>query len=237
MKTIYEDNYFTSHPGIKYEFVESEFTLYKKGREKLFATYIDDKVTDILDFGCGLGHMLYLLKNNYVDVNIVGTDISDEALKFCKKNVHENVYNYSVDELKDKGFRFDVIILNDVLEHFSKSDATDLLNSFKSILKHGGMIIITVPNMGNPFAQCDYWHDYTHINGFNDCSLKQIFQITGYKPIDIVSTDMYNKKGFKVFIQKNLRNMLAKILSITFGMRLESLYYGLKITGIAKFES
>jgi cyclopropane fatty-acyl-phospholipid synthase-like methyltransferase len=235
MNDIYESNYFTSHPGIKYKFDIKEYDEYKKNREKLFDSYITNDTKTILDFGCGLGHMLYMLKENYGDRKIMGIDISSEAIIFCQENIHTEVYKYSIDDLFQKGYKCDLIILNDVLEHFSKDEAINLLNKFKLILNKNARLIITVPNMGNPFSQSDYWHDYTHINGFNDSSLKQILQLTEYSVINVLS-NMYLENNLKNNIRKPFRNILAYIISILFGWRLSDIYYGTKITGIAKYE-
>lgn len=94
----------------------------------------------ILDAGCGPGAMLPLLAS-YGDV--IGVDISDEALKFAKKR--GKVFKGNVMDLKFKKETFDIVVCMDVLYHMWISDESKALNEFNRVLKKGGLLLIREP--------------------------------------------------------------------------------------------
>lgn len=96
---------------------------------------------NFLDVGCGGGSYLYRLKqwgwNVYgVETSKVGAD----QARSLGLNVHHG-------QIKDAGFPesfFDVVRLNHVLEHLT--DPKETFHEMKRILKHDGIVYITVPN-------------------------------------------------------------------------------------------
>jgi 2-polyprenyl-3-methyl-5-hydroxy-6-metoxy-1,4-benzoquinol methylase len=99
----------------------------------------------ILDAGCGTGGLLIKLQEaGYI--NILGTDISEHALKICTER-GLNVMQSDVRELPQKlsGQTFDVIICNDVLCYFTMEEIPPIIEGFKSLLKPGGLLIMNNP--------------------------------------------------------------------------------------------
>lgn len=57
--------------------------------DKIILEYKISKISTILELGCGEGRdAIYVLNQGY---NLLATDISQEAIKYCKGNAH--VYN------------------------------------------------------------------------------------------------------------------------------------------------
>ena len=48
--------------------------------------------------------------------------------------------------------KYDIIIFNDVIEHFKKEEVMPLLDSIKESLKDGGCVITKTDNEANPFC-------------------------------------------------------------------------------------
>jgi 2-polyprenyl-3-methyl-5-hydroxy-6-metoxy-1,4-benzoquinol methylase len=99
----------------------------------------------VLDVGCGTGGLLIKLQEaGYT--NILGSDISEHALKICIER-GLNVMQSDVRELPQKlsGQTFDVIICNDVLCYFTMEEIPPIIEGFKSLLKPGGLLIMNNP--------------------------------------------------------------------------------------------
>lgn len=101
----------------------------------------------VLDAGCGYGTLWEGLKDkkNYV----VGLDIEKSVLEVSKNRFNEfyqlDVTNFddvlSTIKIKD----FDVILFADILEHVY--DPLTVLVNYQTLLKKGGKIIISIPNV------------------------------------------------------------------------------------------
>lgn len=92
----------------------------------------------VLDIGCGSGTFLSRMKN--LGMEIAGID------PFIKKDLPE--LNIRKTTIQKAGFRnntFDVITMNNVLEHVSDPDS--YFKHIHKILKPGGVAIIGVPNI------------------------------------------------------------------------------------------
>jgi len=92
----------------------------------------------ILDAGCGTGLLAKKLKK-YGEV--LGTDISDEALKFARKR-KINAKKASITELPFPKNNFDIVTCIDVINHRWVKNDQKALNELKRVLKTKGLLII-----------------------------------------------------------------------------------------------
>lgn len=107
----------------------------------LLNTYLSKKrPLKILDAGCGPGAMLLAL-HKYGEV--VGIDMSDEALKYARKR--GNVQKGDVSNLKFPNSTFDLVICLDVLYHTWVKEENKALDEFNRVLKKGGILLIREP--------------------------------------------------------------------------------------------
>lgn len=119
---------------------------YKGLHELLLATV--KKMTDgnkqlrILDAGCGTGFMLKELEN--VGLSF-GVDISEAALRYCKKRNVRRIAQASVSGLPFYNETFDIIILADVLYHRLVLDDELAIREIHRLLKKNGILILNVP--------------------------------------------------------------------------------------------
>lgn len=157
--------------------------------------YLDDdyakllpanKDAAIIDVGCGMGHFLsYLQHKGYH--NIKGIDICDEQVEWCKNNVCKGAEK--IDDLLAFFLRseraFDLIIMNDLIEHLTKDEIVDVLSAARKSLKKGGALICRLPNMSNIFGVYLLYNDFTHETGFTEYSLRQLLHLAGFNDIVI----------------------------------------------------
>ena len=100
--------------------------------ESLFRKYLPkNKPLKILDAGCGPGAALSYL-SQFGDV--IGVDISDEALKFAKKR--GKVVKGDISDLPFKEETFDAVVAMDLLEHVP--NPKNVIQEASRVLKNGG---------------------------------------------------------------------------------------------------
>jgi 2-polyprenyl-3-methyl-5-hydroxy-6-metoxy-1,4-benzoquinol methylase len=96
----------------------------------------------ILDFGCNYGHLVRLLQSSGYDS--YGFDISEKAINYGRSLGINNIFLESEKSLMPASF--DALVALDVLEHLE--DDGKILNYFSSIVRSGGVVIMTVPAFG-----------------------------------------------------------------------------------------
>ena len=92
----------------------------------------------ILDFGCGQGDSLPILKNRYQSAKLIGLDISEEGVKIGHEK-YENIANFICGDYLSVP-NVDIIIASNVFEHLS--DDTSIANH---LLKKCSELFIFVP--------------------------------------------------------------------------------------------
>jgi cyclopropane fatty-acyl-phospholipid synthase-like methyltransferase len=218
MKNIY-NNYYS-----QYYLKEARFdkSLYEKESKRLsvFMKNLlpDNKNVRILEIGCGVGFLLYFMqKQGYAD--LYGVDLSEEAVKLCRSHVTDKVLvGSAVDFLKlniDRGETYDVIILFDTLEHFNKSDIIEIFNCSFSLLRSDGKLLIKVGNMSHLLGHQLFYHDFTHLSGFTEVSLRHLYFQAGFQKIKFIEQrPVLLRSKIKFFFGRCLQKLLYWIFQI-----------------------
>lgn len=142
----YERNKLT----ILYESLQRNYAIWHFIRYEKIADIINDLDGKyVLDVGCGIGLLDFLLSNK----KVVGVDIDfqsvREANKIRKKikPKEDMTHSFVVADLSFLPFRdsFDVIACSEVLEHLSNDEKA--LKSMLFHLKQQGLMLITLPNL------------------------------------------------------------------------------------------
>lgn len=149
MERYYPKNYYSFHRWTKKKGILK--TVYRKFKWKYLSF---SKLTrfrgvprykkngKILDFGCGSGEVLSILKSLGWDV--YGVEVSEEAVEYARSKGLD-VYKEGLKSLHFPRDYFDVIRLSSVLEHVH--DASDTLREIHRILKPKGVLLLIVPNI------------------------------------------------------------------------------------------
>lgn len=95
---------------------------------------------DILDAGCGTGITLSWLRSYSQPNPVVGIDISEHALDFCRARGHSEVHQASVTDVPFDDERFDLIVCHDVIQHLADDRAA--LREFYRVLRPGGALLV-----------------------------------------------------------------------------------------------
>jgi len=108
--------------------------------------YVTLKGARVLDIGCGLGK--YVQKFQERGAEALGLDIDAKRLREGAKDVPGLMLGIS-EGLPFKDGTFDLIVLNEVIEHVNDDRAT--MREAQRVLKPGGHVAIYAPNRLYPF--------------------------------------------------------------------------------------
>jgi 2-polyprenyl-3-methyl-5-hydroxy-6-metoxy-1,4-benzoquinol methylase len=100
----------------------------------------------VLDIGCNNGFIGEMLIKNGNEV--YGVDIGRAKVhKAIARGLKARVVDIENNDLPYKANYFDIILLTDVIEHVFDTDM--LINKIYRVLKHGGKLLITTPNVAS----------------------------------------------------------------------------------------
>src|SRR5271166_2540599 len=104
----------------------------------------------VLDVGCGRGE--YLLGLLECTPNALGIDTAEKKLEDCwtqHPELRHRALHESADAMPFPSGQFDVVIVNEVLEHIPNQDGA--LREIRRVLKSGGKLLLFCPNRFYPF--------------------------------------------------------------------------------------
>ena len=149
--------------------------------------YYAKRGENVLDYGCGNGTSLIELR--YFGTTAYGVE-ADQNVRQVIAPLKVNIHIGDLGPSTFDGVKFDLIILNQVLEHIPKPDI--LLNSLSSHLSENGRIILSFPNSNSFYAnffkrKWINWHIPYHLHHFNLKSSEKYFHNLGWN-IDFKKT-------------------------------------------------
>jgi 2-polyprenyl-3-methyl-5-hydroxy-6-metoxy-1,4-benzoquinol methylase len=158
----------------------------------------------VLDVGSGQGEALMAYGDLGFDAE--GIDISAELVDSCtSRGLKVTLIANLLDHLESLSNEYGVVSLIDVLEHFSKTEAVELLGTIKRrVLRRGGKLIIQVPNMQSPWAAYNMYCDFTHEVGYTERSIVQLLNAMGFSSVSVGPQD-YPPQGLH-----RVRNLLRQ---------------------------
>ena len=162
-----------SHFEITNKGTNIKLNKWEKDKFKICLKYIKNGMS-ILDIGCSTCSFFDFLRENKINANMIGFDIDKKALEIAKTKDY-NVYD-SLEKIK--GY-FDIITMWEVIEHLQLEEFLDYLDYVKRHLKIDGKLIISTPNILNPFYP--FWAEPTHIRPYSLKSLGRVLESQGFK--------------------------------------------------------
>lgn len=161
----FNEEYFSSdlYNGVNFE---QKYTMYWWSC-RFYANLIKRyrKQGKLLDIGCGLGH---ILKNLEDDFQTVGIDINKWAISKAEINSPKsNFLVLGAEEMNKINDKFDVVIMRHLIEHLKKPER--VISSCRRILNENGLLVLSTPNPENILARLkgkDWvgFKDRTHIS-------------------------------------------------------------------------
>jgi 2-polyprenyl-3-methyl-5-hydroxy-6-metoxy-1,4-benzoquinol methylase len=142
---------------------------------------IGGRANNLLDIGCQNGNFLLEAKHYFHDVQ--GVEMNVKSAKYAMER-GLIVHNMPIEEIKLPDAFFDVITMNQVIEHI-KDPSIVLEKAFK-LLKRNGVLFISTPNIdGISYKMFKGAHSLlrgnSHISMFNIPSLGRLGNSVGFK--------------------------------------------------------
>lgn len=174
-----------SNSGNELTFIrKKEYICYNFGR------LIDDKLKhkncSVLEIGPGLGEFISYCNDQGIE-SIDVIDYEKEVLDYVshKFKINNQFVSQDIQPIENKLKTYDIIMMTQVLEHIPKDKHVSYLQTLYTHLNIGGVILITVPNIGNPLAIYERYYDYTHETAFTDHSLIQLADFAHLKNSEV----------------------------------------------------
>ena len=184
-KKVYTEDYFSGKTSFFWRFGYGRFaSFYFNNMFKPVAKHIKKiKTGKVLDVGCAYGFMLQRFPDSFQKF---GIDVSEYAIDKAKKRLPLAVYNIGSAEnkLPFKENFFDIILFNDVVEHLENPKVA--LENISGVLKKGGILYITTPNLNivrkKIFRSADYKEH--HISLFSHSDLIDLLKNLKFRIVE-----------------------------------------------------
>lgn len=138
------------------------------------------KNADIADLGCGDGMLLRVFQEMGFR-NLHGVEGSPEMHRLCRASFPGVEQGDLRAYLRSKVGSFNVIALFDVIEHFTREEAVELLDEINAALRPGGVLLLQLPNGDSPFAHAVFAGDLTHETLYTKGSLGHLLAMGGFE--------------------------------------------------------
>jgi 2-polyprenyl-3-methyl-5-hydroxy-6-metoxy-1,4-benzoquinol methylase len=149
----------------------------------------------VLDIGASNRNLEERLKRHFPKLLYKSMDIDREQF-------HDF---YSLEEVQEP---FDVVLIFEVIEHLDLEEGVQLIRKTYDLLKEGGRLILTTPNVFNPSR---FWRDATHkvaycYDELGGLLLAQGFQI---KAMYRTYSDAFHRYLFRLYVMAPLHRYLG----------------------------
>jgi 2-polyprenyl-3-methyl-5-hydroxy-6-metoxy-1,4-benzoquinol methylase len=165
-----------------------DYELTSKGYEEWYYDCLpDDKQAKILDIGCGDGKFLFFMQQKGYQ-KIEGLELSAQQADGARKNVNCPIHVVDDTEsfLFEKSNTYQIITMNDVLEHVPKNETVRFLKAVHDAIRPGGIAVINVPQISGFTSMFCRYNDFTHETIFTEMSLKQVLFLAGFSNVKFI---------------------------------------------------
>ena len=158
---------------------------------------------DILDFGCGTGTLLLMIKKKYPQIKLTGIDISRQMIHLAGSKIKNagldiHVHVYDGERLPFIENSFDKIISSFVFHHLKTSFKQVILKDLLWVLKPGSKLCIVDFGKSRTFYNKISFQIIRYLDGFEKTSVNA----KGLMP------ELIKEAGFKKIEEKKIFNTI-----------------------------
>lgn len=143
------------------------------------------KPTSVLDFGCGTGNFLALLRDEFGVPHVEGLELNKESAQIARRN-----YGLELATNPDQLHReyYDAAALLEVIEHVC--DVRSTLSLLAKHIRVGGHLLITTPAVDSFVSrrlpsQCSHYTAPSHVSLFTERSMRQLLASHDFRLIEV----------------------------------------------------
>lgn len=150
----------------------------------------------VLDVGCGSGVFADMVAS-VPGTEVVGVDANAAAVAFATTTFGRDNLSFRLgmlDELDLQPASFDGISFLEVIEHVYEAQARATLASFHRLLRPGGRLVVSTPNMHSAWPVIEWLLDRSgtvptmegeqHVSGYHPASLQRFCEEAGFALVD-----------------------------------------------------
>lgn len=172
-----------------------------------------DQSRCIAELACGHGSFLCWLKERGFN-HVVGIDSSAEQIQMARQvgvKVEQDDINRWLTLQPDESQQ--VIIGIDLIEHISKDEFMDLLQSSQRVLAPGGRLILRYPNGDSPIVGLNLYNDITHVWTYTTNCLRTLAGMHRFEHVHYVDecTAIRDHRWLKIPLSK-LSTLILRLL-------------------------
>ena len=173
----------------------------RKRHHQIIEEYVGDNLC-WLEIGAGS-------RNLKEEIEKGGNDVSYKSYDIDSRNFHDFY------ELEHITGEYDRICMFEIIEHVSLQEAGRILNVCHRVLKKGGKIIISTPNVYYPPA---FLRDVTHITPWAYDELGGFLQMNGFQVENIFR--MYHDAFIRRIVTRSIMHPLHKLMGIDYSKQI-----------------
>ncbi len=154
-----------------------------KERQKQYLPYFEGK-KHVLDFGCGRGEFLSLMKDN--GINAEGVDLYEPYVDYCVSKGFKATCGDGV-KLMNSFDVLDGIFIGQVVEHLTPEQILEVCVNAYGKLEEGGVFIAETPNpMSLSIYTNAFYIDPSHVKPVHPMTMKYYLEQAGFRNIEIM---------------------------------------------------
>lgn len=148
----------------------------------------------VLEIGFGSGSFLRWAADR--QAKVVGCELIEPICVAGRERGYDTRYGDIHATLDPSQESFDLVVAFDVLEHIPPTELIDFLKFIRSVMSHGALLLVRVPNGQSPFGLINQYGDMTHINVLSKGRFEQLAPMV---PLEL----MYCRNAFRVGMSGN----------------------------------
>jgi len=199
-----------------------------------------NKNSNVLELGCGVGPMTFLLSKKVTKGDIEAVDISPKSIEFAKNKIKQQNIKFIANDIvtyHPQLKKIDFIVLFDIIEHIPKERHAELFKNIASYMDNDTLLFINIPSPEyieycekNEPESLQIIDQAIHIDFFIDNLIKNNLRLLFFESYGIWIRNDYNffviekKKEFKAIDIHACRTIWEKIWVKGFRLKLKWFY-------------
>jgi SAM-dependent methyltransferase len=156
------------------------------GHRRLYASLLDRFCPRapggrVLDAGCGTGGFTRWMRERYRPRYLAGVDISERALRLCRKRGLEELRCCGVENLPFADESFDLVLSLNVIYHRAVCDDEAALREMARVLALGGWLLLNLPAL--PILRGRHDHAVEGVRRYLAGQVREMLAAAGLTPV------------------------------------------------------